>query len=58
MPQSEENLRIEAFFNSDIRTLAIFASIFANKPEFPATIHQTYTTAVKGHYGGIVSRSI
>ena len=31
----------------------------SNKPDVPGeTFHQTYPTAVKGHYGGIVSRPV
>ena len=33
--------------------------VSSNKPNYPGeTIHQTYPTAVKGHYGGIVSRPV
>ena len=39
------------------QSFTIFAT--SNKPNSPGeTIHQTYPTAVKGHYGGIVSRPV
>ena len=39
------------------QSFTMFAT--SNKPDSPgATIHQTYPTAVKGHYGSIVSRSV
>ena len=39
------------------KTLCIIAT--SNKPDFIGnTFHQTYPTAVKGHYGGIVSRPV
>jgi hypothetical protein len=39
------------------QSFTMFAS--SNKPNSPGeTIHQTYPTAVKGHYGGIVSRPV
>ena len=39
------------FFFADITFFSMFAS--SNKPKFPGeTFHQTYPTAVKGHYGG------
>ena len=42
---------------ADIQRITKFAS--SNKPNVPGeTIHQTYPTAVKGHYGGIVSRPV
>ena len=40
-----------------LESFTMFAS--SNKPNSPGeTIHQTYPTAVKGHYGGIVSRPV
>ena len=39
------------------QSFTMFAT--SNKPDSPgATIHQTYPTAVKGHYGSIVSRPV
>ena len=39
------------------QSFTMFAS--SNKPNSPGeTIHQTYPTAVKGHYGGVVSRPV
>ena len=51
------------FCNFYVRRLNTYSInyIFApsNKPKFPGeAFHQTYPTAVKGHYGGIVSRSV
>ena len=51
------DIRAKAALGVIQKIIHIFAP--SNKPDVPGeTFHQTYPTAVKGHYGGIVSRPV